>query len=217
MMKRYYSEGVMNRHAAELYQRSRHAWWKLRDKRLLIAGAGGLGTFVLANLLGSGIGEIVVVDRDKVEPHNLNRQFFYGLEDVGRWKVEILKERLSYRHENISFKRTDIKEVDITRFNVVVDCLDRWKEKSALIDRAIDSDIPIVSISAGRGKGMVTSPRKRIPFTPKDECIVSTPELSVAAGIGSNEVINTLTGNPRLVNKLLVFDLNTYDFQLVEY
>ena len=60
----------------------------------VIIGCGGLGTNVAVHLAGAGIGRLLLVDFDNVEERNLNRQFFYTKEDIGRKKCNILAERL---------------------------------------------------------------------------------------------------------------------------
>lgn len=61
---------------------------KLRQQTVLCIGAGGLGSVVIMNLLRLGVKKIIIVDFDKVDIHNLNRQFMYSLADVGKSKVE---------------------------------------------------------------------------------------------------------------------------------
>ena len=60
----------------------------LSSQTLLCLGAGGLGSIVIINLLRLGVKKIIVIDYDKVDNHNLNRQLLYGIKDVGKPKVE---------------------------------------------------------------------------------------------------------------------------------
>lgn len=69
---------------------------KLGSKSVLILGCGGIGTHVAWNLAVLGVGRIVVVDFDTVEASNLNRQLLFAQEDIGRLKVEVLKEKLNH-------------------------------------------------------------------------------------------------------------------------
>ncbi len=218
-MRRYYAEDVMSRHAPELllFKRNRHKWWRLRKKKALVAGAGGLGHFVVAELLGTGIGEIHVVDPDSVEVHNLNRQFWFTVEDVGRKKAEVIPERASGRPTRIVGVEGRVEDVDVSGYDVVIDCLDTWEKKMALLKRCREENVPFVLLSVGEGRGIVSVPRKEIPYNIRPFCIVSTPEIAVATGIGVNEVIRILQGEePLLLDKLLVFDLNTYTFEIYE-
>lgn len=70
---------------------------KLADARVLVVGAGGVGVAVANNLCSCGLGNINVVDFDIIEPSNLARQFLYYPTDLGKFKTEILAERLNLR------------------------------------------------------------------------------------------------------------------------
>jgi len=216
-MKRYYAEGVRSRHAAEHPLRNRHPWKPLRGKKVLVAGAGGLGSFVLAGLVGSGVGEIHVVDRDRVEVHNLNRQFFYALDDIGKEKVRVVEERLSGRPTRVRGIEGDALDVDLSSYDLVFDCLDRWEAKTKLLRRSLEAKVPLVFMSVGEGVGMVSVPTKPLPISPRESRVVSTPEIMVTAGIGVEEGLRILLGEePRLKDKVLVVDLRSLDFVLLD-
>lgn len=78
---------------------------KLARKQLILCGAGALGSHLADNLARQGIGHLKVIDRDRVEEHNVSTQL-YGESDVGAWKVEVLRQRL--------FRATGI-EIDAVR------------------------------------------------------------------------------------------------------
>lgn len=75
---------------------------RLAAARVLVVGAGGLGSAVLYGLAGAGVGHLSIMDPDRVSPSNLNRQFLYQDQDVGRLKVEMASERLRAYHPDIS-------------------------------------------------------------------------------------------------------------------
>ncbi len=219
-MKRYYADQMKSRNAAELleiFKRSRNEWWKLRKKRVLLAGLGGIGSYALVMLSGAGVGKITVVDRDVVEISNLNRQFLYSRGDVGKSKVRAAERWKDNLHSDVEFVEDDVKNVELEGFDLVFDALDRWSEKMSLLKRASEKDVPYVLTSAGKGVVMVGTLNRIPTFSPKDECIVSPPEVAVAAAIGVNETINILERkNPVLLNRLLILDLNSYSLQIVE-
>ena len=62
---------------------------QLKKARVLVVGAGALGTIVLSNLVGAGVGTIGLIDDDEISVDNLHRQILYGLEDVGSHKVTV--------------------------------------------------------------------------------------------------------------------------------
>ena len=85
------------------YSRSKAFYWRnqcgnaqdiLKKKKVLILGCGGIGSHVGWNLTALGVGELTLVDHDTVEISNLNRQLLYDEQDVGKNKVDVLKEKL---------------------------------------------------------------------------------------------------------------------------
>ena len=74
---------------------------KLSESKVLIIGIGGLGCPVLEILASAGIGRIGIVDSDKVDFHNLHRQFLYDENSVGQPKVEVAKNRIKNRNSEI--------------------------------------------------------------------------------------------------------------------
>lgn len=73
---------------------------KLRQQTVLILGVGGLGSVVLMNVLRLGVKKVIIVDYDVVDIHNLNRQIMFGLEDVGKSKVDSAIK--NSKHHNIA-------------------------------------------------------------------------------------------------------------------
>lgn len=67
---------------------------ELKDKNILIFGAGAIGTHISWGLVSMGIKNITIVDYDEIELSNLNRQLFYKITDVGKSKIEVLKKIL---------------------------------------------------------------------------------------------------------------------------
>ncbi|WP_298098825.1 ThiF family adenylyltransferase, partial [uncultured Campylobacter sp.] len=74
----------------------------LADKRILIIGAGGLGSSLSYALGASGIGRISVVDFDTVALHNIHRQILFTLEDEGKFKADVFKSRTESRYDGVS-------------------------------------------------------------------------------------------------------------------
>lgn len=81
---------------------------KVNEARVVVIGCGGIGTNVLDSLAYSGVKYFIVVDFDIVEISNLNRQILYNFEDIGRYKIEVVKERLLRINPDIVVKTYDI-------------------------------------------------------------------------------------------------------------
>lgn len=75
---------------------------KLSGSSVLILGCGGIGTHVAWNMCVLGVGKITLVDFDTVEESNLNRQILYSMDDIGKNKAEVLRERLQRINPNIT-------------------------------------------------------------------------------------------------------------------
>jgi len=122
---------------------------KLAEKTVLIAGVGGVGSFVAEALARSGVGRLILVDSDEVEISNLNRQLMSGYENVGRPKVEVMKERIaSYSHAaHVEAKQLFIDDCFEIGEGVdyVADCIDTLAGKMALAEKAHAANIPLIS------------------------------------------------------------------------
>lgn len=89
---------------------------KLRKSTVLILGCGGIGTHVAWNLAAMGIGELILLDYDVVEISNLNRQLLFDIKDLGKLKVEVLKEKLEQINPMVHitiFNKRIMSEVDL--------------------------------------------------------------------------------------------------------
>ena len=110
----------------------------LNNSKVLIVGLGGLGCPVADYLTRSGVGTIGIADFDKVSLSNLHRQTFFDVRDIGKFKVEVVKEKLNKINPNIKitiFKKKieDLKPQNIIKkFDIIVDGTDNFKSKLVL-------------------------------------------------------------------------------------
>jgi len=118
------------------------------NKRVLICGVGGVGSFVAEALCRSGLGYITLLDFDKVEPSNLNRQLMTTKDNIGIDKVEVLKNRI----EEISDTKVDTIKTFIDGsfrldkdYDYVVDCIDTLTAKFTLVKLCHEKGIPVLS------------------------------------------------------------------------
>jgi molybdopterin/thiamine biosynthesis adenylyltransferase len=195
---------------------------RLKRSGVFIAGAGGLGTAAASYLAAAGIGRILIVDRDKIQVNNLNRQVMYAEKDAGKLKAAALAGRLSglnphieIRGEMIDISASDIRD-GVSTFDVIVDALDNFPSRYILNSAALAQGIPLVHASIRGFYGQVTT---LVPgLTPCLKCLfpeipiddtpsVLGPVCGVIGCLQAMEVIKYLLGNGSLLmNKLLVFD-----------
>lgn len=132
---------------------------RLAGARIGIAGAGGLGSNVAVLLLRSGIRHFVLVDKDRVEPSNLNRQFYWP-EDVGKTKVEALTARMLQLEPEAECVRhalaicADNAVALFSGCDVVVEALDGADEKAAFSSLWLAAGLYVVAASGIAGYGL---------------------------------------------------------------
>ena len=125
---------------------------KLKNSRVIVYGIGGVGSFAVEGLIRSGIENIILVDNDVIYPSNLNRQIHATVPNIGRLKVECMKERIISINPNVKVENylpQDIGDgeeslIDNT-ITYVIDAVDTVTTKLKLIQRAKAQKIPIIS------------------------------------------------------------------------
>lgn len=129
----------------------------LAASRVAVFGVGGVGGFVVEALVRSGVGTIDLIDDDKVCLSNLNRQLIATRKTIGRYKTEVMKERIldinpdAVVHEHRCFFLPENKDqFDFTAYSYVVDAVDTVTAKIALVTEAQKAGVPIIS-SMGAG------------------------------------------------------------------
>ena len=111
---------------------------KILNSKVLIIGAGGLGCPVADLLTRSGVGELGVMDYDKVSLSNINRQILYTTKDVGKYKAKILKKKLNLINKEVKINiynqkanEKNLKNI-INKYDIVIDGSDNFKTKFLL-------------------------------------------------------------------------------------
>ena len=129
----------------------------LANSRVAVFGIGGVGGFTVEALVRSGIGTIDIIDNDKMCLTNLNRQLIATQKTIGRYKTEVMKERIleinpeAAVHEHTCFFLPENKDdFDFTQYSYVVDAVDTVTAKIALVMEAEKAGVPIIS-SMGAG------------------------------------------------------------------
>lgn len=206
---------------------------KMRNAKVLIVGAGGLGSPVALYLTAAGIGQIGLVDFDNVDASNLQRQVLYTTDDVKKSKVERAEKRLLALNPDIAVKTYSEKLTAenalgiISNYDVVVDGTDNFATRYLVNDACVLSNKPNVYGSIFRFEGQVSvfhrpGPCYRclFPDPPPPEAVPNCAEggvLGVLAGtigtLQATEVIKLILGiGESLIGRLALY--NALDFQL---
>ena len=129
---------------------------KLNKSKVAVFGIGGVGSFVVEGLVRAGVGNFILIDDDKVCLTNLNRQLIATRATVGKYKVEVAKERILSINPKANveivqeFFMPDSKEILDNSVDYIVDSIDTVTAKIELVVRANKLGIPIIS-SMGTG------------------------------------------------------------------
>ena len=133
------------------------AMQRLAGARVAVFGIGGVGGYTVEALARSGIGQLDLIDDDKVCITNVNRQLLATLKTVGQYKVDVAKERVADINPKCrvntfkTFYMPDTEgEFDFSQYDYIVDAIDTVKGKLALVENAQKAGTPIIS-SMGAG------------------------------------------------------------------
>lgn len=139
------------------------AMHKLDKSRVAIFGIGGVGGYVCEALARSGVGAFDLIDNDTVCLSNLNRQIIATHKTIGRYKTEVMKERIldinpeaDVRVHNCFFLPENAEDFPYAEYDYIVDAVDTVTAKLALVMKAQEKQIPIVS-SMGAGNKLDAS------------------------------------------------------------
>jgi sulfur-carrier protein adenylyltransferase/sulfurtransferase len=212
---------------------------KLRDARVLVIGAGGLGCPVLQNLAAAGVGNIGIVDGDVVDETNLHRQLLYNLKDCGQGKAFTAAQAILELNPEIKvtvfpefFKKQNAFEL-IQDFQVIVDCTDTIAVRYLINDVAVVKKIPVVYASIHKFEGQVSvfnyrnGPSYRCLF-PETEDLNAIPNCVVSGVLGvlpntlgafqATEVLKIILEiGTVLSGKLLIYDALHFQTQIIDF
>lgn len=204
---------------------------KLKRSKVFIAGAGGLGSAIAIYLAVAGVGNLRIVDNDRVELSNLNRQILHWDEDIGKPKTKVAKRKINYWNPNI---KVEALNETITEANVntligdsvlILDALDNYPTRYILNKAALTKHIPFFHGGIHGFDGLVTTivPGKtaclRCIF-PSPPPALNIPVIGVIPAIigciQTTEAIKYIVGiGELLTNRLLLFDGLTTRFEMV--
>ncbi len=210
---------------------------RLLDAKVLLLGAGGLGSPAALYLAAAGVGTLGIVDMDTVDASNLQRQVIHSLERVGDKKVDSAAQTIAGINPDVVVNKHPVRldasnVVDlISGYDVIIDGADNFASRYVLNDASVKLGIPIVHGSIFRFEGQVTvfdpkiGPTYRdmlpVPPAPEDAPNCATAGVlgvlpGIIGSIQAVEAIKVILGLGRgLVGRLLVFD--ALDMEFSEY
>ena len=204
---------------------------KILSANVLIVGMGGLGCPLLTYLAASGVGKIGIVDFDKVEISNLNRQTLFSTKDIGKYKVNQEKKvinKINKKTKIISFKKKltykNINKI-FNNYNIICDGTDNYNTRYLINDYCVKNKKILITsaISKFDGQLMKFDFKKKGPcyrcFMPsppdfENNCQsegIFSPVAGIMGSLQANEVLKSILNSKNdLKNRLLLFDaLNT--------
>ena len=209
---------------------------KLINSTVAVVGMGGLGCPVAQSLIAAGIGKLKIIDGDKVELSNLHRQPLFGVEDVGRLKVQVAKENLIKLNESAIIEQTeeylnnDNGLYFIRGADVVIDATDNIQARQLIDKLSKESGIPMIYGGLYRYEGQVAILNKDgspgysdlFPNSPSElDTCADAGVLGMLPGIIGNiqalEAVKLIVGiEPNLVGKLLIYDGMSHSIHTIQ-
>ena len=209
---------------------------KLLGAKVLMLGAGGLGSPAALYLAAAGIGTLGIVDMDDVDASNLQRQILHNMDRIGQRKVDSARQTIEKLNPDVTVKTYDtrlsaenIMEI-MSEYDIVVDGADNFPSRYLLNDASVKLGIPVVHGSIFRFEGMVSvfhplrgpTYRDMVPEPPPAEFAPSCAEagvLGVLPGIiGSIQALETikvlLDLGESLIGRILTIDTTEMSFHV---
>ena len=210
---------------------------RLAAARVLVVGAGGLGSPAVMFLAGAGVGTLAIADYDRVELSNLQRQVLYRTSDIGADKVAAARSAVASINPDVRVEAIPwamdgpdlIREVD--KADAVVDASDNFETRFEINEACVATGTPLVSGAAIRMEGQVAvfdpsdpgSPCYRCVFDdtgdPEEPCAlvgVFAPVAGIAGTIQAAEAVKLLAGVPSgLKRRLMLIDALSMEVRTV--
>ena len=210
---------------------------KILNSKVLIVGIGGLGCPLLTYLAASGVGRIGIVDYDKVEISNLNRQTLFAQSDIGKFKVNQAKKNIKKINSkikilpfNLKLNANNIKKV-LKDFNIICDGTDNFKTRYLINDECKRSKKILISAAISKFDGHLykfnfkkkgSCYRCFMPEIPNDEnnCQsegIFSPVAGILGSMQANEVLKTILNfKNNLHNRMIIFNSIKSNFRNIE-
>jgi molybdopterin/thiamine biosynthesis adenylyltransferase len=210
---------------------------KISLSKVLIVGMGGLGCPVTLYLSNLGIENIGIVDHDKVDFSNLNRQILFSTKDIGKLKVVQAKKILKKINKKIKidiYKKKIVKkniQNIISKYDIICDCSDNFTTRYLLNDFCLNNKKILISAAISKFEAHIFNfnfsknvPCYRcfMPELPEEENKCDTEGIlptvaGIAGTLQANEVVKTILNKKNeLVGKMIVFNTLNLNFRKIE-
>ena len=208
---------------------------KISSSKIFIVGAGGLGCPIADLLCRAGVGEIGIIDHDKISLSNLNRQTLFNTNDINKYKVDILKKKLKKINPlvkvNVFKKKIDEKNINslIFKYKIIVDASDNFETKFLLNKNSIKFKKKLVVGAVSRFDGHIfvfnfnnnksACLKCFYQEKPSDEILNCDEEgilgttANVIGSLQANEIIKTIIDSKNNLNNSILI-LNTLNLKL---
>ena len=209
---------------------------KLKSSKVLVFGMGGLGCPLSIYLASLGVGTIGIVDDDRVELSNLNRQIIYSTKDIGKYKVNVAKNKIKLINKNIVIKSYKVRvnknniEKLIKNFDIICDGTDNFKTRLLVNDYVLKQKKILISAAVSGFNGHIF----KFNFKKKTPCyrcfLPEIPEQSnnceadgviptitgIMGTLQANEVVNSILNfNSNMEKKMIVFNSIKMNFRTI--
>jgi len=211
---------------------------KIINSKVLVIGAGGLGSPVIQYLAAAGVGNMGVADFDEVEYHNLNRQIIHTENTVGTSKVKSAEVFVKKLNHQVSFTGIEKKitpsnaEEILSQYDIIVDGSDNFTTRYLINDTCTKLEKPLVYGSILGFSGQVAifnykgskNLRDLFPEPPSEENIPDCDSLGVLGAlpgiVGSMmamQALKMITGLPLQTDQLTLIDTLNWKFQTIDF
>jgi len=203
---------------------------KITNSKVAVVGVGGLGCVVAEILTRMGVKKLTVIDDGTIDEPDLGRQLLYDISDLGKKKVYEAKKKLQKKAGLTEIEAKFLNVSNLTKesleeYDCVVDCLDNFKSRFEL-EKKVNKGQPLIHGGVENDFGQITTILKnRTPLlkdlythlnVSKETIPVSTPSVFLIGSLMAQECINNLTGTPKLINKMLIVELDDFSFTKIK-
>ena len=213
---------------------------KIINSKVLVVGAGGLGCPVIDYLSRAGVGNIGVVDNDKVNISNIHRQSLYNSKDVGKFKVNVVKQKIKLINPQVNIKtfrvRIEKKNIEkiLKNYHFIIDGSDNFKTKFLLNEYSLKYKKVLIVGAISKMDGHIftfnfknkknTCLKCFYQSEPSDEILnceyegILGPVAGIVGNIQAMEVLKKILNlKKESNNKILILDLFNLNFRKVQF